>query len=86
MNLKTGEVVWKQRGLGCGSLMIADGKLLILSEDGTLVLANATSDRFEEMASSKFLTGRCWTVPVLFEKRIYGRNATGKLVCVDLPE
>ena len=86
MNLKTGEVAWKQRGLGCGSLMIADGKLLILSEDGTLVLATATSDRFEELARSKFLTGRCWTVPVLLGNRIYGRNATGKLVCVDLPE
>jgi len=85
MNLQTGKVAWKQRGMGCGSLMIADGKLLILSENGKLTLAKAKPDGFEELASSPFLTGRCWTVPVLFEKRVYGRNAAGKLVCVKLP-
>ncbi len=84
MEFATGKVAWQQRGLGCGSLMMADGKLLILSEKGTLVLANATAQGFEELATSPFLTGRCWTVPVLFDKHVYGRNAAGKLVCVDL--
>ena len=65
--------------------MIADGKLLMLSEKGELVLAEATPDGFTELARSAFLEGRCWTVPVLLDKRIYGRNADGKLVCVDLP-
>ena len=86
LNFKTGEVAWKQRGMGCGSLMIADGKLLILSENGTLILVRATPDGFEQLASSPFLMGRCWTVPVLFEKRVFGRNSQGKLVCVDLPQ
>lgn len=86
MDLKTGKVAWKQKGMGCGSLMIADGKLLILSETGLLILAKASRDGFEELASSPFLTGRCWTVPVLFNKRVYGRNATGNLVCVELPQ
>jgi outer membrane protein assembly factor BamB len=85
MNLKTGDVAWKQQGMGCGSLMIADGKLLILTEKGVLVLAKATPAGYEELARSNFLTGRCWTIPVLFEKRIYGRNATGKLVCAEIP-
>ena len=85
MKLETGEVAWKQRGMGCGSLMIADQKLLVLSENGVLVLAKASPEGFEELASSPFLTGRCWTVPILLDKRVYGRNATGKLVCVDLP-
>jgi outer membrane protein assembly factor BamB len=85
MKLETGEVAWKQRGLGCGSLMIAGGRLLILAENGNLVLANATPTGFEELARSPFLTGRCWTIPVLFDKRVYGRNAAGRLVGVDLP-
>lgn len=85
MNFETGKVAWKQRGMGCGSLMIADEKLLVLGEDGTLVLAKATPEGFEELAKSPFLTGRCWTVPVLFEGRVYGRNASGKLVCAKLP-
>lgn len=85
MNFKTGETSWLKRGPGCGSLIAADGKLLILNDDGTLVLAEATSKRFQELARSKFLEGRCWTVPVLLNGRIYGRNAAGNLVCVRLP-
>ena len=85
MEFETGKVAWKKRGMGCGSLMIADGKMVILGERGDLVLAEATHTGFTELAKSPFLDGRCWTVPVLFGKRIYGRNATGTLVCVDLP-
>lgn len=85
MNYKTGELCWKQRGLGCGSLMVADGKLLILSEKGDLVIASARPDRYKELARSTFLTGRCWTQPVLLNGRVYGRNAAGRLVCVTLP-
>lgn len=86
MEFATGKVQWKQRGLGCGSLMAADGKLIILSEKGKLVLAAADSEKFELLASSDFLNGRCWTVPVLANGRIYGRNAAGLLVCAKLPE
>ena len=85
MNFETGKVAWKKAGMGCGSLMVADGKLLILAESGDLVLAKATPTGFEELARSSFLTGRCWTVPVLFDKRVYARNAAGKLICAELP-
>ena len=85
MEFETGEVKWKQRGLGCGSLMIANGRLLILSEKGDLVLATATPHEFTEVARSGFLSGRCWTVPVLLNGRVYGRNAAGTLVCAQLP-
>lgn len=85
MDHATGEVAWKHRGLGCGSLMIADGKLLILSDDGKLVVAKATPSGFEEIASSPILEGRCWTVPVLLGGRVYARSAKGKLVSVQLP-
>lgn len=84
MNFETGDIAWKQRGFGCGSLMIADGKLLILGEGGDLVLAKGSHTAYEELARTPFLNGRCWTVPVLFERRIYGRNAAGKLICVDV--
>ena len=86
MDFATGEVAWKQRGFGCGSLMAADGMLLLLSEDGTLVLAKATPDGFVEAARSRFLEGRCWTVPLLLNGHVFGRNARGRLVCVKLPD
>lgn len=85
ISFETGELAWSQRGLGCGSLLIADGKLLVLSEKGELVLAQASHNAWTELARSPFLEGRCWTVPVLSNGRVYGRNADGKLVCVTLP-
>ncbi|WP_417738097.1 PQQ-binding-like beta-propeller repeat protein [Rosistilla oblonga] len=85
MNLETGEVAWRERGFGCGSLMIADGKLVILADDGRLVLAEANPEEYRQLASSPFLEGRCWTVPVLAGGHIYGRNAAGKIVCARLP-
>lgn len=86
MDFDSGAVHWKQRGLGCGSLMIVDGYLLILSEDGDLVLAKADPTSFTEVARSPFLSGRCWTVPVVLDGRVFGRNAQGHLVCAALPE
>ncbi|HIF01388.1 MAG TPA: alcohol dehydrogenase [Fuerstia sp.] len=85
MDFRTGEVRWKERGLGCGSLMVADGKLIILSEDGQLVVAKASPDSYQELARSELLSGRCWTVPLLLNGRVFGRNASGRVVCAKLP-
>ncbi len=85
IDFATGKLAWQQRGLGCGSLLIADNKLLVLTEGGELVLAKASPESFVELARSPFLEGRCWTVPVLVNGLVYGRNAAGELVCVKLP-
>ena len=84
MDWKNGAVQWKHRGLGCGSLLIADGKLLILSDFGKLVLAQPDPQKFVELGSVNVLTGKCWTVPVLAGGRIFCRNAAGDLVCLDV--
>jgi len=84
LDFKTGQSKWAQRGLGKGSLMLADGKLVILSERGKLVIADASPQEFKELASAQILEGKCWTVPVLANGRIYARNAAGDLVCVDV--
>jgi outer membrane protein assembly factor BamB len=84
LDFKTGQMKWSKGGLGKGSLMIADGKLIILSERGKLVIAEASPEGFRELASVQILTGKCWTVPVLANGRIYARNANGQLVCIDV--
>lgn len=84
ISFETGEQKWSQRGMGTGSLMVADGKLIILGEKGKLVIAEASPDGFKELASAKILTGKCWTIPVLANGRIYARNAVGQLVCIDV--
>lgn len=84
LDLATGEKKWSQGGMGTGSLMIADGKIIILGENGTLVIAEASPEGFKKLASAQILTGKCWTVPVLANGKIYARNAAGQLVCVDV--
>jgi outer membrane protein assembly factor BamB len=82
--MATGREKWSKEGLGKGSLMAADGKLIILSEKGKLVIAEAAPTGFKEISSAQILAGKCWTVPVLANGRIYARNAVGDLVCVDV--
>lgn len=85
MDFATGEVLWKKRGLGCGSLMVANGKLVLLSDKGDLVVAKATPKSYQELCRSRFLSGRCWTMPVLLNGFVYGRSARGQLTCLRLP-
>lgn len=84
VDLAKGQVQWKYEGLGLGSVTAADGKLIILSERGELLVAEASAESFKPLARAQVLGGKCWTVPVLANGRIYCRNAQGALVCVDV--
>ena len=83
MRLADGVVQWRKDGYLCGSLMAVQNQLLILGEKGKLALGLASPKGFTPTAEAQILQGRCWTVPVLSNGRIYARNAAGMLVCVD---
>src|SRR5262249_17938991 len=74
VEFKTGKVKWDKTGLGKGSLLIADGTLIVLGEQGTLVLAEATPKEYVEKARWQALEGTCWSAPVLANGRLYLRN------------
>ncbi len=80
----TGEERWSTLDLRRGSLIVADGKLVLLSESGRLVVAEATSREYRPLAQAKILSGRCWTTPVLSGGLIFARNAAGDVVCLDV--
>ena len=84
LEVKTGEVKWSERSLGKGSVVLADGKLMALSERGELVLAEATPDGFKPISRAHILSNKCWTTPVLANGCVYARNAGGSAVCLDL--
>jgi outer membrane protein assembly factor BamB len=46
----TGEVQWSERGLARSSLLLVDGSLVCLSEDGALRLLRATPEKFDVLA------------------------------------
>ena len=86
LDFETGETKWSERGLGKGSLILSDGKLICLSDRGELVLVQADPSAYTEIARTQVLGGKnLWTQPVLSGKQIYARNnSKGDLVAVDV--
>lgn len=79
-----GKVLWTERGLGRGTVIAADDRLIVLSEDGELIVAPVSRESFQPESRVKvFDEGPCWTTPVLASGRIYCRNGLGELVCRD---
>lgn len=75
LDWNTGAVKWAARGYGKGSLMAADGKLILFSQNGKLGVAEANPAAFKEIASFQALQGKdTWANPVLSNGRIYVRN------------
>lgn len=84
INRKTGEVMWKKMGMGCGSVIRAGDRLILFSDKGELVIAKASEKEFKELARKHIIYGRTWTSPILANGRIYVRNARGNVACVDV--
>jgi outer membrane protein assembly factor BamB len=84
INLPTGELKWARKDPAFGSLICAGGKLIVLSEKGELLLAEASSAEFKPLVRAKVLSSVCWTPPSLANGLLYVRNAKGELHCLDL--
>lgn len=78
----TGNERWKQRGFGHGSLILAGGQLVVLSDRGKLALVSATPEEYRELGSAQVLEGKCWTSPSLADGRLYVRNEE-QLIALD---
>lgn len=84
LDLATGEVKWRNPGIGFGSVILAGGRLLFLSESGLLVVMEDDPEACRELWRQKVLDATCWTMPVVCNGRVYGRNDKGRLICLDL--
>jgi len=83
ISAKDGSLAWAKRGLGKGSLAIADGNLLVLSDDGRLLLVEAAPGAYVEKGNVQALSGRCWTPPTISGGRVFVRNHA-EIVAYDL--
>jgi outer membrane protein assembly factor BamB len=83
IDTSTGETKWQKGGLGKGSLIFADGNLIVLGERGQLLLVEATPDQYKEKASFQILQGKCWTEPTLSDGKLYLRNQK-EMLCLDV--
>jgi outer membrane protein assembly factor BamB len=83
VELKTGKVHWSKEGFGCASMIRIEDHLLVLSEDGELVLVECKRDKYREKARAAVLSGPCRAHLALANGRLYGRD-NKKLVCWNL--
>ena len=81
----TGRTRWKERVSGNrGSVLLAGGKLIVLSDAGELVLAEADPAGYRELGTVQVNKKTCWAPPSLANGLLYTRNNDGKVACVDL--
>jgi len=70
----TGSEQWRKTRIKNGTLVLADGHFLLLTEHGELQIAKASPEGFDPLTTAEVLGGRCWTVPVLHRGKLYARN------------
>lgn len=85
MDFLTGEPLWRDRSVGKGSLIYADGHLYAFSENGVMGLVEASREGYRE--TGRFEVPRSdspsWTHPVIANGKLYLRDQD-KLYCYDI--
>ena len=87
----TGRVAWSEPGMGRASLLLVEGVLVCLSEDGVLRLVRVNSERYEPLAEwnlksaagERLLEYPAWSAPVLARGLLYVQGKD-RLVCLEL--
>jgi outer membrane protein assembly factor BamB len=74
VNVRTGEVAWRDRAFGRASSVYADGRLIVLDEDGNLALATVSPEGLKVLSRATVFKGRSWTAPTLVGTRLFLRD------------
>ena len=76
MKFDTGEIAWRDRSVGKGALVYADGNLYCLSENGVVGLVEATPEGYREKGRFRIPQDSLptWAHPVVVGGRLYLRD------------
>ena len=83
VDFRSGQVKWSEERFGAGTVTLAGDQLVVLREDGELVLAPASASGFKPTARAKVLSGTVRAYPALDAGFLYLRN-DDTLLCLDL--
>jgi outer membrane protein assembly factor BamB len=83
VDLKAQKVCWETDSVGAASITRAGSRLLILTEKGDLVVANATPEGFQPKARARVLSSEVRAFPGVADGFFYARSKD-QLVCLDL--
>jgi outer membrane protein assembly factor BamB len=74
VDVKTGKLAWQDRSFSRAQLLYADGKLILLDEDGRLGLATIGPEGVKVLARANVLENISWTPPTLAGTTLYVRD------------
>jgi outer membrane protein assembly factor BamB len=74
VNVNDGRIAWQDRSFSRAQLLYADGKLIVLDEDGTLGLATVSPHGLKVLARAAVLDNVAWTPPTLSGTTLYVRD------------
>ncbi len=83
MDVKTGQLLWQDRSFSKANLLYADGKFIVLDEDGQLGLATAGPEGLKVISKVPVMESTAWTAPTLVGTKLYLRDRK-KIVALDL--
>ena len=76
LDVNTGERKWKDGRYGYGQVLLADGHLIITTDQGEVALVKASPSGFTEVARFSALQGQTWNYPALANGRLLVRNSS----------
>jgi outer membrane protein assembly factor BamB len=74
INVKTGEIKWQNRTFPKASFVYADGKFIIVDEDGGVSLALLSPEGVKILSKASLLSNNAWTAPSLAGTKLYIRD------------
>lgn len=74
VDIRSGNKLWAEEGYGPGNVILVQDKLLALTDSGELVLVEADSKSYKELARKDLLEGKCWSTPALADGVVYIRS------------
>ena len=83
VNIRSGQVAWQERGFAKGQLVRTGENLILLDEDGTLALVEATPAGLRVLAKASILQSASRTPPTLSGSNLYLRDRKS-LMALDL--
>lgn len=83
VEMATGEIKWTERGFGPGNCILVGDKLIVLSDAGELVVADATPEGYNERLRTQAVKGKCWSTPAYSDGKVYVRS-TEEAACFAL--
>lgn len=85
VELKSGKVMWSQDSFGVAHPILAGDRLLLLSVEGELILAEASPKAYRELGRASIANSTTRALPALADGYFYCRSKD-KLLCLKLGE